>query len=338
MKALLLVVACATAFSATAGELSSEKQWQELQQMAANFDITAASGTRLVLSSGGTSVYAEIHRGGRPIGAVIPANAASKLSGEVMSYTVARLLGVSDLYQGGIYVRLSGANLQAFSAMVPRSALKNKIKENNRREILKRIAANPGGIDAIFKKWDAKPAAYNALVGGNKLSSSHVLKGSKRPFASFLQCEGPQPSKSVTVTMNGGTTTEWQAARELSSILLIDALMQQWDRYSGGNLQTVTTKDGRVYFAAFDNGGTWSSPWTARNLDYVSRFDPEVARRLLELNRFVNLGGSEFLGLRTEQELIQVLNAEHFPDEYAILKQTLAKVAKHIEANRGCEF
>lgn len=339
MLKLLVLMSLTISASALPGEaFSGESQWEEMVAAAANFDITPASGTTLSMSTGGTSVYGVINRGGRAIGAVIPQNSATQLSGEVMSYTVARLLAISELYQAGIYVKLTGRNLEAFGELIPEGPFKNSLREKNRQALLKRIAKNPDGIDAIFKKWEVKPAAYDSLVSGNRLNSSHVLKGSSKPFASFLKCDGPQPSKEVKVIMNGGQTSELEAARQMSSILLIDALMQQWDRFSGGNLQTAIGPKGQVHFAAFDNGGTWSEPWTAKNLSLVTRFDREVARRLLELNRFLNLGGSSYLGIRTEKELIKMLNAENFPSDYARFKKSLAVVARHLETHKGCKF
>ncbi len=324
---LLSNVAWSTGFS-------QEERWLKLSEMASRLDL---SGTELTMSSGGTSVYAIVKQNGHAIGAVIPANSATQLSGEVLSFTVARALGFSNLYQGGVYFPLRGANLAAFRALIPDSPFKSAAKEENRLSILNRIAKSPAGIDAIFKKWESRPADYDALVRGNSLNSSHVLKGSHQPLTSFLKCQGPQPQKDVIVSLNGGSTNEYEAARQMSSILLIDALMQQWDRFSGGNLQTVT-ENGRVYFAAFDNGGTWSEPWTAKHLNLVSRFDRNVAARVLELNRFLNQGGNSFLGFRTEQDLIKALGAENFSADFRRFKRSLNVVAGHIQKNSGCFF
>ena len=308
------------------GFASSEAQWQEMKQIAATLDMTG-SGITLGQSSGGTSVYSIIKQNGTPIGAVIPENAATKLSGEILAYTLARAFGISEIYQPGVYFALNGKNLEAFKNNIPTTPYNYGHKEKNRVDILQRIANNPNGIDAIFKKWDNKPNDYDAMVSvsANTLNTSHVLAGSSQPFASFLQCNGPQPSKSVTVTMNKGTTTEYEAARQLSSILLIDAIVKQWDRFSGGNLQTVT-KNGVVSFVSYDNGGTWAPGWTSKNLSFVSRFDRNVAQQILDLDSFLRKEKNSFQGLKNEDELMAALGIENFPKVMNTLRGNLNDV------------
>lgn len=323
-------------------ELPDHARWIQLKNFADTLNL-ADGATQLSLSKGGTSVYAVVLREGQAIGAVIPENSATSLSGEVMSYNIARALGVSHLYQEGVYFFVTGENLKVFDSIVPKTPFaeaKFKSKEENRMTLLNQIAKHPGGIDMIYKPWGAKPEDYDNLVRASdtSINGSHILEGSSKPFASFLKCQGPQPSAGVTVTMNEGTTSELLAAQELSSILLIDALTQQWDRFSGGNLQT-TTVNGSVQFVAFDNGGTWGGPkWTQRSLGMVSRFDRKVVREILDMNMFVNEGAGSYRGFRTEQELIAAFGIEHFPRYYANFKQSLALVAQHLRKNADCYF
>lgn len=324
----------------TGARLPDQAQWNYLEDFAANLDL-ASSDTSLSMSSGGTSVYAVINRGGRPIGAIIPENSATRLSGEIMAFNLARALGVADLYQPGVYVKLSGRNLQAFREMIPNTPVKGKNKEENRRNVLANIAKNPEGIDTIYKEWGSKPKDYDSIVSvsTNSMNSSHVLKGSSKPFASFLKCEGPTPSRSVMVQVNRGTNSEWQAARQMSAIFLIDALTQQWDRFSGGNLQTVTGNDGSFKFIAYDNGGTWGGTrWTNKFLALTTRFDRSVAQAILDMDQFLNQGGSPFLGLRNEEEFVQAMGIEHLPGAMSKFKESLKLVADHIRQHENCFF
>lgn len=327
------------AVAQASARLPDHAQWAYLEDFSANLDLVQ-SGTTLSMSTGGTSVYAVINRGGRPIGAILPENAATKLSGEVMAFNLSRALGVADLYQPGVYHKLSGANLNAFRAIIPSAPFKGKHKEENRLNVLARIAKNPGGIDAIYKEWGSKPSDYDALVSvqANTMDTSHVLKESSRPFASFLKCGGPVPSKSVMVTMNKGSVSEFEAARQLSSIFLIDALTQQWDRFSGGNLQTVT-KDGVVKFVAFDNGGTWGGPrWTNKYLALVTRFERSVAQNIIEMDGFLDGRIGNFQGLRTEDEFVQAMGIDRLPGAMPKFKASLKLVADHIRQNERCYF
>ncbi|MBC7369971.1 MAG: hypothetical protein H7326_00295 [Bdellovibrionaceae bacterium] len=319
-----------------------QERWKRFKEFAANLDLTA-EGTSIAISSGGTSVYAVVSRGGKPIGAVLPENAATSLSGEVLTFHLAKILGYADIYQPGTYKLLTGANLRAFSEIIPKSPYEGKVyanKELNRVAILERIQRSPNGIDAIYKDWANRPYDYDGLSNWkiNSFDKSHILKGSKTPFASFLTCAGPLPAKDVVVNMNKGTTNEFDAARELSTIFLIDALTQQWDRFSGGNLQTITV-DGKVHFGAYDNGGTWGGTrWTSKYTELVSRFDRDAAQRLMDMNKFLNEGSGGFMGLRTEAELMQVLGVTKLPGTFKKFKESLKMVSAHIIKNQNCYF
>ncbi|WP_413290406.1 hypothetical protein [Bdellovibrio sp. HCB337] len=322
--------------------LPGNEPYTALEDFVATLDLTAP-GTELSLSSGGTSVYAVVKRGGKPLGAVLPDNAATKLSGEVLSFRLAQVFGIADIYQSGFYMLLEGKNLQAFQAIIPTTPLvgaKYANKELNRKAVLERIQKNPQGIDAIFKDWALKPSDYDAMVSpaANTLNTKHALKGSSIPFAQFLSCKGPQPSAAVAVSFNGGTSDELTAARELSTIFVVDALVQQWDRFSGGNLQTITV-DGKTHFAAFDNGGTWGGPkWTEKYTQIVSRFDANVVQKVQDMNQFLNEGGQSFLGFTTEEELIQALGIDKIRGSFPRFKTALKTMAEHMKKNQGCTF
>lgn len=324
---------------ATTPSLPGNEAYTELESFVSTLDLTTP-GTELSISSGGTSVYAVVKRNGRPLGAVLPENAATRLSGEVLSFRLSQILGVAKIYQPGFYLRLEEKNLKAFKDIVPTTPYQGVHKEQNRKSILERIQKNPQGIHAIFKDWSYKPKDYDALVNvaANKINTSHVLKGSRTPFASFLKCEGPTPSKNVTVSMNKGTTTEYEAAKELSTVFVIDGLVQQWDRFSGGNLQTLQLGD-KVHFAAYDNGGTWGGPsWTKKYTDIVSRFDQDVAQKVIELNAFLNEGAISFLDFRSETELIQALGISQISEAMPKFKASLKIMAEHMKKKEGCYF
>ena len=320
--------------------LPDQADWRDLYDIGENLDLTRPD-IKLTLSSGGSSVYAVVNQNGKAIGAVLPPNAATKLAGEIMAFNLARAVGVADIYQPAVYHRLQGANLKAFTNLVPKSPIgkPKSLKEQNRVAVLALIKKNPGGIDTAFKMFGAKPNDYDALVNwkANKFETSHKLPGSKTAFAEFLKCKGAKPSSSVNVTVAKGTSNELAMARQLSSIFLIDALTQQWDRFSGGNLQT-STKDGVVSFAANDNGGTWGgTAWTNKFLAIVTRFDRGVAERILEMEELFTKNRS-FLGIQTESEFIHAMNVEKFPTEFKAFKKSLTLVADHIRKHQGCYF
>ncbi len=316
--------------------LPDSDKWAYVYQMVNDFDFNRED-TTLKLSSGGTSVYAVVSVGGKVLGATIPENSATSLSGEIMAFNLSRVLGVSDLYQPGVYYNLTGNNLKKFMELVPKTPLSGN-KEENRKKILERYQNNSQEMPTVFKPFGTKPKDYDDLVGGNTLSN-HKLPGSMSTVKEMLTCSGAQPSKNRSIMINGGSSTEYQLIKQLSTIFLIDALTKQWDRFSGGNLQTLT-ENGQVKFISFDNGGTWGGDgWTNKFLAIVTRFDSEAVDQILKMNDFLTQGGT-FMGLRNEQEFIQAMGIEKFPNVMKSFKGALNLVAQHVRKNSQspCRF
>lgn len=319
-------------------ELSDYDTWTELIEFTNNLNLNDPSYT-LSPSTGGTSVYVIIKQNGKSIGALLPGNSATILSGEILSFNLARAFGVAALYQPGFYRTLQGADLKTFETFVKDMKIKTKPKEVNRKVVLKDIADHPNGIKTVYKQFGTKPKDYEDLVipEKNAINTKHVMSGSQNTVSSMLSCSGPQPNPNLIIKANGGSSTEYTAMMQLSTILLIDALTQQWDRFSGGNLQTVT-ENGIVKFVSFDNGGTWGGlNATKKLLSYVTRFDKKVAEDILALNATLNTTKTDFYGLKADA-LLHALGIEQFPDALPQLKKSLAIVAKHIEANPNCYF
>lgn len=320
-------------------QLPDFKHWEKLTQFAKNLDL-ASPNISLSPSTGGTSVYGVVSLNGKVTGAIIPENSATVLSGEILAFNLARAFHVETIYQPAFYHFLTGRNLTVFKSLVDNMPAKFKLKRENKTNIQDRIRRNPQGIPAIFKEFGAKPVDYDALVSvsNNSLNKVHILRGSKTPLASFLLCEGPMPSINTTISINGGTNAELFAAIQLSTIFLIDALTQQWDRFSGGNLQTITTKDGIVKFVAYDNGGTWGGlRWTEKSLKIVTRFDSQVTNEIIQMNKFFK-NGTPYQGLRTDSEFAEAFGIAKFPQALANLKKSLPIVVSHLQAHQKCHF
>lgn len=338
----------------SSGLLPDQERWADLYDFVNRIDLNSGE-INLQMSSGGTSVYAVLVKGDRPLGAVIPENSATKVSGEIMTFNIARALGVSDLYQPAAYHFLTGANLKKFRSFVPTQPFSSKSREENRQGLLKQFAAidagKASGLHTVYKQFGIKPDDYDDLVNvkANTMNTAHALPGGTAPVAQLLQCKGPQPGHNTKIKLNrkkkDGTkyvveSTEAELVRQLSSIFLIDALSGQWDRFSGGNLQILVDKDaGAFKFVSFDNGGTWGSlGWTDKFLGLTQRFDKSVANGILEMDKFLNQGGSSYLGLRSEQEFINAMNIQAYPGQMKKFKEALARVAGHLRKYDGCFF
>jgi hypothetical protein len=323
--------------------LPDQASWQALYDYTDSLDLTAVD---LALHTGnGTSVYGVISIGGKAVGAIIPEkNSSGSVTGETIAFTISRVLGVHDLYQPGVYKKLTGRNLEAFMRIVPRTPLTSKngkllkLKDENRKAILARYAKDPSYLDAVFKRWDERPRdVENISRNGLSLSPSFTVAGASAPIASLISCDGPRPNAARRVTFAGGSTDELSAAKQMSVILLIDAMTAQRDRFSGGNLQTVT-KNGVAKFVSIDNGGTWGGDrWTARNLASVTRWEKSVADQILAMADYFERG-IPYLGLRNDDEMMAAFDIAESPDDYRRFKKATLLTAAHIRQHPNCYF
>ena len=117
---------------------------------------------------------------------------------------------------------------------------------------------------------------------------------------------------------------ERELARELSTIMLVDQLMGQWDRF-WKNLEATGDKDGQLHLFARDNGGATVNDWEWHaNYDrWLSRYDREVVAKLRHLHVFLNGGEKTFAGF-DDPETWQKAVGFRADGSFATFKQKLA--------------
>lgn len=272
-------------------------------------------------AGGGTSAYAVVQREGQGVlGALIPNNSANYITGEVNAWSLGRALGCAELFQPAVRVSLRGKGLQTFRTLLRQVSYKGN-KEQNRVDILKQIEHEPDALPVAFKRWAQNKKDYPIEVG-NTLNTRDTI-------ARYLRSDAPEPTD-VTVTIRGATATQRDLARQLSNIFLVDALCGQWDRFSGGNLHT-NVQDGHVQFMALDNGGasiTGPLRYTTKYTNLVSRFDKDVADRLLGMDALLN-GGHEFAGFTDAHAFAEAVGCQK-PREQEFLAKRVHLVAAHV--------
>lgn len=321
-----------------AATLPDQEKYRSYTSFLETLDLSDSKYQILPSNKSGTSVYIIITENGKAIGALLPENSATVISGEILSFTLARIFNVPDQYQPGFYYFLKGKNLDIFKNTVQTMQPKNKNKIQNLKDVLERIKKNPNGIATVFKPFDIKPSEYAEIVKNESMNLDHKIKGSSRTLRSLLSCKESLPSALVQVSAGKGKTTEFKAAVQISNILLVDALVQQWDRFSGGNLETVTDSAGEVRFVSYDNGGTWGSlNWTKKSLSYVSRFERTAAEKVVELDNYFK-NNTPFMGFRTDSEILEAFGIKEYPKALEKLKLSVAEAAQHIKSNSGCYY
>lgn len=290
---------------------------------------------------GGTSAYVEVKRDGKTIGAFLPENSATVPLGEVRAFQLARALGVPDNVGKGVFFVLRGQGLARMKSIME-SERYSGAKEENRTKIVARLSANPPSLLGVYKAWDGpRPVDYDSLAKGG---SPNGKINDNDPIVKLLK-RGARAPSTEPVSLPGvpsAKAPEIDLTKQLSTLLLIDALNGQWDRFSGGNMH-VFIENGVVRFVTLDNGGVSASgnglAATYRDLvvnDWVKRYDRDVVSKIKAMNALASGEASEALGFT---DATQLRDAMMMSDrEFVGFKKTLSVVAQALASADEASF
>ena len=211
-------------------------------------------GLELKKSGEGSSAYAKVLFEGEVVGAFLSENPSTSVAGEIATFEIGRALGCGGLFQPAVNMELRGKGLAAFRRLMEEGVFVGE-KELNRRQVLAEIESDPEVLHGVFKQWlPMKPIAYRSIELPD-VPPNGALNESD-PIARFLKRDAPQPGTEL-IELPGveGSAPACELARQLSDILLVDALAGEWDRFSGANLH-VYVEGGLARLVALDNGGT----------------------------------------------------------------------------------
>jgi hypothetical protein len=150
-----------------------------------------------------------------------------------------------------------------------------------------------GQILGVFMvELDIEKAEVKGLANdrGNTINRNH-------PIARFIRADGPMPSSSSKMKLDGikaedgsiPTETELELARQFSDIMVLDILTGEWDRFSGGNVEGGHVGD-RAVFISRDNGGATMAD--AGNFNkyssIVTRFNRSTIERVQKVVQLLN--------------------------------------------------
>ena len=219
-------------------------------------------------------------------------------------------------------------------------------KEEDRQGVLQEIANNPDGLRADFRKATPPDAVKYHAIEIPTLPPNGALNEVDR-VAVFLKCGSPQPGKAeMKLKSLECRAPAVSFARELSDILLVDALAGEWDRFSGGNLHVVPAKEpkGHAHFLAVDNGGAGfesDQGNMARFKKSVTRFDRRVVTQLFALEAFLDAQKKEppavaakprkFLGFGDEESLADSMEV-NYPEDWEVFRSRVHEVAAHVRS------
>jgi hypothetical protein len=275
----------------------------------------------------------------RTWGAIVAEHSGTVIQAEVFQFTLGTLLGVGQLEGPGRLVWLEGKARDRFVRTVAAATYSKdeELRSRHQREFLD-YAANHRELEAVVKMWGPMPYDAGFLIKDGTLDEA-------QPLARFLRADQPQPTNAA-VTLPGipGESTERALARELSDIFVIDALTNQRDRFSGGNLQAISVPDGskaRVQFISYDNGDALDrdeTRWIALYLKMVTRFDRRLAEKLFDLDEFLQHRATPYQGFTDERQLQRALGLHGHPQYWALFRRNLGMVVAHIRSVQGQKY
>ena len=242
--------------------------------------------------------------GHRKAGTFAPLARSNNLEAEVVSYRLARFLGVSNIYNPVTYYKLGPKASGRFKMMLRQRQESDPDRRANHDSAAAELNAHPGWIQGIYRlrPRGSRYVAVSLATAEGHLNQSH-------PLAGFIRANGPLPAdKPMSLAGVRGqrpgfpkpTEKESELARQLSNILLIDQLMGQWDRFFN-NLEAIGDASGRLQFLARDNGGATVDDWEWHDLyeRWLSRYDRGVIDRLRNLSAFLHGKDAQFSGFNS---------------------------------------
>jgi len=284
-------------------------------------------------SKGGSSAYVKVRFKGEVVGAFLSENSSTSVVGEIATFEIGRAIGCGGIFQPGVNMELRGKGLETFRQLLEEGVFTEE-KERNRRRVLDEIASNPTVLHGVFKHWfSMNPVEYHSIELPDVPPNGALNEAD--PIARFLKHDAPQPGAELIAPPGiEGRAPACEMARNLSNILLVDALAGEWDRFSGGNLH-MYVEAGRARMVALDDGGASfkdDQGYLERFKGWVTRFDREVVANLFALEKFCDHPGqNNFRGFRDEAALAKALNING-PGEWDTFKKRVRTVAAHVRA------
>lgn len=295
-------------------------------------------------TSDGSSIGFFIGRGDGPTDtSFVPTNASSIPEAEVVSYRLARFLGVSRNYYPVDYYWLGPKATAKLTEMIKKVRETEDDRIANRKLVLKQLKDNPNTILGIYRQ---KPrtklyAARSLGTQGNFDMNTGI--------SAALRAGGPMPTTNPMplAGVKGGRAgypaepreQQVELARQLSNIFVIDQLLGQWDRF-WENLEAQGDKNGRLKLVARDNGGATLDDWDDYETynRWVSRYDRDLVARLRELNRFLKGEAKDFAGYSSPEawkKAVGFLNASSYDTFKAKLSRLIDERIPALEKKYG---
>lgn len=293
----------------------------------------------LAYKMGTTSVGLKIIKDGKYLAYWYPeGNVSAVPEGQVVTYTLARFLHMSELVAPSDYFDVSGPALKTLMDFLENDNADgdDPWKQKSIADVLasarRHFSEDTALTGAITKKMDNFEPYALVDWQHNRFNSEH-------PIAKMIRANEPQPSSIrildlpdfVAESGEVNTSTEEKLASDLSQIMVLDMLSGQQDRFSGGNLEARFDKSeddplvGHLRFlirdngqAEFVNGGPEGTEFK-KYLTIVTRFDRKQIQRVALLSSLIE---------KSPEEIRETLKMK---SEIGLLKVRADAVLRHVD-------
>ena len=280
--------------------------------------------------TGNTSINLKI-KSQESLGTFVPRNSSGNPYAEIAYFNLSAILGKDHLFRPAARYELGPMASASFKALIEKANITNPNRLENKKRILAAIDSGEPLLGCLKAKEPTSETALESIAAGYPVSTHPVIMA--------LQASNPQPQGSVQL-LPGYTGDLSELAREYSIIMTLDAIFQQWDRYSGGNVSIQKDSAGLAHFYFTDNGGADLTKGTAsveKNLNWFSRYDRDTVVRLQLLATFLENPSRGYLGYSNGEAFIVDLGlySEITPASYLErfqrnLKMFLARVDANV--------
>ncbi|MFH1223288.1 MAG: hypothetical protein V1647_02970 [Pseudomonadota bacterium] len=254
---------------------------------------------------------------GKKVAVFKPTSGSTFYKGEFTAYKLAEFVGIGELYPPTVIVFMTPSTQAKVKTMLDAVAYSVPKKEENRKILLEEINRNiETGKDlyGALKTWITDIQFYKPL--GSK-------QGFKlHPVYKYIKVTSPRaPHKPYTIEQctqliepkgcMSGTGYLDQMTRDMSSIMLLDAVIGNSDRFPGGNLHfKVTGKTARLF--SLDNGAVLKPNdfigFEMLDEFGVSRFVKKHVDKLRQLKTMPKENVMKLLGFAPEDYEIFIIN------------------------------
>lgn len=311
--------------------LQTKKRDVKFSEMMENLDL-ASSNIKMEYKMGSTSAGLKVLRKDKYIAYWVPDIKDHAVpEGQVVSYYLGRFLHMSELVAPSQYLAMPTNHLETLENFIRQdqqqvTADDNQFRDFHLAQILTSIqeskAKNEPMMGAIVLRMGGRFVVDNLVFWEENRFNPDTL------LAKFIRADQPQPSNKKIMNLEEfypeegqvNLSTEMDLAKELSQILVLDMLMGQWDRFSGGNIEARFDESdedpsiGKLHFLARDNGGaSLSDPFLAAPdfpiyLTLVTRFDRGQIKRIELLDQLLESDPElvrEILQMKSSVDLLQ---------------------------------